>query len=108
LARFDAEALLLADARASALSVIHLGKVSASLKAYLESEDESIGVAAYIAVASAAWVAASYAHAYAAVSAASAFVDPEKAGTAAKRVHIEFARARLQTAVNEKFSTLGF
>jgi hypothetical protein len=74
IARFDATELLRADARASALSVIHLWKPPAIVKQYLETGDESIRVEARAAYDAAA-AAASYAAAAAAYDAAAAAYD---------------------------------
>jgi hypothetical protein len=69
IARFDATELLRADARASALSVIHLWNAPAVVKQYLETGDKSLRIearnAAY-AAARAAPAYAAYAYAYAA------------------------------------------
>src|ERR1700690_3695803 len=58
LARFDATDLLRADARASALSVIHLWDPPEVVKRWLKTGDKSIRSAAWSAARSAVWSAA--------------------------------------------------
>jgi hypothetical protein len=122
-ARFDATDLLRADARASALSVIHLWKAPDVVKRYLETGDESIKVkartAAYAAAyayaagdaASAAAAAASdgaaAAYAAAAADAAADAADAaDAAAYAARSKHEQSSRDRLQAAVDAKFKEL--
>jgi len=126
-ARFDATELLRADARASALSVIHLWEAPAIVRQYLETGDESIraearkAAAAYAAYAYAAYAyAAAYAaYAYAAYAyadaaaytAADAAADAaayaaDAAAYAARSKHRQASRDRLQAAVDAKFKEL--
>jgi hypothetical protein len=72
IARFDATALLRADALASALSVIHLWKAPGVVRKYLETGDEALRVEARNASANAADDAANAAVARAAAHAAAA------------------------------------
>jgi hypothetical protein len=122
IARFDATDLLRADARASALSVIHLWKAPDVVRKYLETGDEALRVEArkdayaYAAAAHAAYAAAyaaahaadaahagaAYAAAYAAAHAAYAY-----ACAAPRREHREASRARLLAAVTAKFAEMG-
>jgi hypothetical protein len=109
-ARFDATDLLRADARASALSVIHLWKAPDVVKRYLETGDESIRVkaraAAYAydgarAVAvDAATYAAAYAYADAAADAAYAAsaADAAAAAAASDAAHAAAASAAAAAA----------
>jgi hypothetical protein len=98
-ARFDATELLRADARASALSVIHLWKsdVPPAVRHWLETGDEQYRSAARSAAESAAWSAARSAAWGAAWGAA------RSAAWGAAR---SAARKRLQDAVNAKFMEL--
>jgi hypothetical protein len=133
IARFDATDLLRADARASALSVIHLWDAPAVVKQYLETGDESIRVetrkaayavhaawaayAAYDAASSAASSAAYFAAYDAASSAAyDAAYDAASAAAssaaavhdyAARQQHVQSSRDRVQSAVDAKFKQLG-
>jgi hypothetical protein len=81
IARFDATELLRADARASALSVIHLWKAPAVVKQYLETGDESLRTEARHAAARAAADAAADA-AYAAAAARAAYAAARAARAA--------------------------
>jgi hypothetical protein len=92
IARFDATELLRADARASALSVIHLWKAPRVVKQYLETGDESLRVEARKAAARAARAAR------AVYAAAAAYAAADAAA-----VH----RDRLQKAVTAKFAEMG-
>jgi hypothetical protein len=126
IARFDATDLLRADARASALSVIHLWKAPAIVRRYLETGDETIRIearktayAAYAAYGGAyAAYGAAYAAAYAAYGAAGANAANAanaaananvnaNADAAARSEHREVSRARLQAAVDAKFASMG-
>jgi hypothetical protein len=132
IARFDATELLRADARASALSVIHLWKAPRVVKQYLETGDESLRVkaqnaayaAAYAAAADAAAAdaaayaayaadAADAAAADAAAAAADAAADADAAAYAAAAADADAAadaavhRDRLQKAVTAKFAEMG-
>jgi hypothetical protein len=131
IARFDATDLLRADARTSALSVIHLWKAPVIVKQYLETGDETIraeaqkaaadadAAAAAAAAADAAAAAnvgayaasyaasyASYAASYAVYTAAAAAANAY-AAAAARSKHREVSRARLQAAVDAQFVTMG-
>jgi hypothetical protein len=117
IARFDATELLRKDARASALSVIHLWNAPVVVKHYLETGDESSRVearqaayaadaayAAYAADAAYAARAAAYAAADAAAYAADAAAYAARAAAyAAAAAH----RDRLQKAVAAKFAEMG-
>jgi hypothetical protein len=126
-ARFDATELLRADARASALSVIHLWKAPAIVRQYLESGDESIRVEARDAAAAAAYAAdAAYAaaaaasaaaaaacaaapdaaYAYDAYAAAAYAADGAPDAYVAKSKHRQASRDRLAAAVDAKFKEL--
>jgi hypothetical protein len=129
IARFDATELLRKDARASALSVIHLWNAPVVVKHYLETGDESSRVearqAAYAADAAYAAYAATYADAayaatyadaaYAARAAAYAAADAaayaaDAAAYAARAAAYAAAAAhrdRLQKAVAAKFAEMG-
>jgi hypothetical protein len=120
LARFDATELLLADARASALSVIYLWKAPAIVRQYLEKGDETIRVearaAAYAAYAAYADATATATAAYAAYAAATAYAAYAAYAAAAyaaaayaaavRSKHREVSRARLQAAVDAQFVTI--
>jgi hypothetical protein len=132
IARFDATDLLRADARSSALSVIHFWKAPAIVKKYLETGDETIreearraayatdaaaaAAAAYAAYAAAAAAAAADAAAAAAAAdaaaaayaAAAAAADAADAYAAdARKTSRDQARTRIQAAVDAKFAELG-
>jgi hypothetical protein len=98
IARFDATDLLRADARASALSVIHLWKAPDVVRKYLETGDEALRVearkdaGAYAAAAHAAAYAAA-AHAAAAYAAAHAAADADAAYAAAYAAYAADAAA---------------
>ena len=130
IARFDATELLRADARASALSVIHLWKAPAIVGQYLKTGDETIRAeartaavggggdaadaaataAAYAADAAAAAATATAAAAAAAAATAAAAADAAAtaaAAVAARSKHREASRAQLQAAVDAKFASMG-
>jgi hypothetical protein len=97
LARFDATELLWEDARASALSVMHLWNAPDVVRRYLVSGDEALREEARAAAAAAAYAA----------TAATAYATPAAAigGLAAIPAAREH-RDRLQKAVDEKFMTI--
>ena len=107
-ARFDATELLRADARASALSVIHLWEAPAIVRQYLETGDESIRAEARKAAAAYAAYAYAYAAAYTASDAAAdaAAYAADAAAYAARSKHRQASRDRLQAAVDAKFKEL--
>lgn len=109
LARFDATELLRADARASALSVIHLWKAPAIVKQYLETGDASLRVEARQAATATAATAAAYAAYADAAATYAAYADAADAADAdgSRKEHIEKSRARLLAAVKAKFRELG-
>jgi hypothetical protein len=120
IARFDATDLLRADARASALSVIHLWKAPDVVRKYLETGDEALRVearkdaGAYAAATHAAHAAdAAYAATHAAHAADDAAAHAADAASAyayaayARREHREASRARLLAAVTAKFAEMG-
>jgi hypothetical protein len=94
IARFDATALLRADALASALSVIHLWKAPGVVRKYLETGDEALRVEARNAAADAAADAAANAASAAAAYAAYA------ADAAADAAHAADARAAADAAAD--------
>jgi hypothetical protein len=106
IARFDATELLRADARASALSVIHLWSAPDIVRRYLETGDKPSRKEARLAAHAAATAANTV---YAANAAADAVYAAAAAAyaAAASPTTRDAHRARLQAAVDAKFREMG-
>jgi hypothetical protein len=99
IARFDATELLFADARASALSVIHLWKASKAVIDYLTTGDETLRKDAAAVAYDAAYDAAAAAARAAAATRAAAAYDAYYAARAAARAAADAAVAAADAAV---------